>query len=195
MAVQQKQLQEGVPSEGQEIGFYCKRRVEQLGSPCGTQYHCENSQEQGVEPAPERNKKTSWREFLQAHWQVLAAADFFTVEVWTLQGLRRYLVFFVIELSTRRIRIAGIAPQPNAPWMAQMARNFTDVVDVFLLGKRLLLHDRDPLFTSEFTQIPDCRRERSEAAAAIPEPERLCGAVCPDDQGILPGSSDLLRRS
>jgi len=42
--------------------------------------------EQGIEPAPERNKKTSWQEFLRAHWQVIAAADFFTVEVWTLQG-------------------------------------------------------------------------------------------------------------
>ena len=45
--------------------------------------------EQGIEPAPERNKKTKWQEFLRAHWQVPAAADFFTVEVWTLQGLTR----------------------------------------------------------------------------------------------------------
>ena len=108
---------------------------------------------QGIEPAPERNKKTSWQEFLRAHWQVIAAADFFAVEVRTLRGLRRYLVFFAIELSTRRIRIAGIPPQPNAAWMAQMARNLTDAVDGFLLGKRLLLHDRDPLYTTEFAHI------------------------------------------
>ena len=32
--------------------------------------------ERGLEPAPERKKRTTWREFLAAHWDVLAAADF-----------------------------------------------------------------------------------------------------------------------
>ena len=32
----------------------------------------------GLEPAPDRTKRTTWREFLAAHWDVLAAADFFT---------------------------------------------------------------------------------------------------------------------
>jgi hypothetical protein len=36
--------------------------------------------EHGLEPAPDRLKKTTWTEFLRAHWEVLAAADFFT---WT----------------------------------------------------------------------------------------------------------------
>ena len=36
----------------------------------------------GLEPSPERLKHTTWREFVAAHWDVLAAADFFTVEVW-----------------------------------------------------------------------------------------------------------------
>lgn len=36
----------------------------------------------GIEPAPERSKKTTWKEFLEAHWDVLAATNFFTVEVW-----------------------------------------------------------------------------------------------------------------
>jgi len=43
----------------------------------------------GIEPAPERQKRTTWREFLKAHWDVLAAADFFTVEVWIPTGLTR----------------------------------------------------------------------------------------------------------
>ncbi len=38
--------------------------------------------ENGVDPAPERGKRTTWSQFLKAHWNVLAAADFFTVEVW-----------------------------------------------------------------------------------------------------------------
>ena len=31
--------------------------------------------------------------------------------------------------------------------MKQVARNLTDMWDGFLLGKRYLIHDRDPLFT------------------------------------------------
>ena len=63
-----------------------------------------------------------WSKFLKAHWEAIAAADFFTVEVWTSVGLVRYLVFFVIDLSSRRVEIAGIAPVPNGLWMRQVAR-------------------------------------------------------------------------
>jgi len=37
----------------------------------------------GIEPAPERSHKTTWKEFLAQHWEWIVAADFFTVEVWT----------------------------------------------------------------------------------------------------------------
>jgi putative transposase len=108
--------------------------------------------EHGLEPAPDRLKKTTWTEFLKAHWQVLAAADFFTVDVWTGLGLTRFAVLFVIDLSTRRLHIAGIAPEPDAGWMSQMSRNLTDVGDGFLTGKRFLILDRDPRFTLAFRE-------------------------------------------
>jgi len=54
----------------------------------------------GVEPAPERGTTTPWKTFLAAHWDGLAAADFFTVEVLTWRGLVRYAVFFVMTLKT-----------------------------------------------------------------------------------------------
>ena len=38
---------------------------------------------QGIEPAPERLKRMPWSKCLKAHWQAIAAADFFTVEVWS----------------------------------------------------------------------------------------------------------------
>jgi hypothetical protein len=38
-------------------------------------------QDHGIEPAPERGVKMSWKTFLAAHSEGLAAADFFTVEV------------------------------------------------------------------------------------------------------------------
>src|SRR5437870_5706358 len=66
---------------------------------------------QGIEPAPERQKRTTWQEFLTAHWDVLAAADFFTVEVWTVTGLTRYALLFIIDLATRRVEIAGIGAE------------------------------------------------------------------------------------
>jgi len=81
---------------------------------------------------------------------VLVAADFFTIEVWTRKGLTRYVVLFLIDLSTRRVEIAGIAAQANGLWMAQVARNLSDDVEGFLMGKRYLIHDRDPLYTAEF---------------------------------------------
>ena len=106
-----------------------------------------------IAPAPERNPRTPWKTFLQAHGEDLAAADLFTVEVLTLAGLRRYFVFFVIELKTRRVHIAGIHPQPDARWMEQMARNLTDPVDGFLRTARQLIHDRDPLYTRVLGEI------------------------------------------
>ena len=108
----------------------------------------------GIVPAPERHQRTPWKTFLQAHWEGLAAADLFTVEVLTLAGLRRYVVFFAIELKTRRVHIAGIDPQPDGQWMEQMARNLTDPGDGFLrTTARQLMHDRDPLYTRVFGEI------------------------------------------
>jgi hypothetical protein len=83
----------------------------------------------------------------------LAAADLFTVEVWTLTGLVRFHVFFAMELATRRIHIAGISAHPDGVWMEQLSRNLTDPIDGFLRCCKMLLHDRDPLFTRRFDSI------------------------------------------
>jgi transposase InsO family protein len=104
----------------------------------------------GIEPAPERSRKTTWRAFLAQHWDLIVAADFFTIEVWTTKGLQRFVILFFIELSSRRVEIAGITPAANGLWMSQIARNLTDSVDGLLTGKHYLIHDRDPLFTQEF---------------------------------------------
>ncbi|HVH72461.1 MAG TPA: IS3 family transposase [Candidatus Dormibacteraeota bacterium] len=53
--------------------------------------------EHGIEPAPERNRGTTWKEFLARHWEVIVAADFFTIEAWTRKGLTRFVVLFLIE--------------------------------------------------------------------------------------------------
>jgi putative transposase len=114
-----------------------------------------------MEPAPQRRKAgMSWAQFLQLHWEVLAATDFFTVEVATWHGLVTYYVLVVMELATRRVQVAGITPHPTAAFMQQCARQLTDPFDGFLLGKRYLIHDRDTKFTQAFdTLLKDSRVE------------------------------------
>ena len=107
----------------------------------------------GIEPAPERRTKMPWKTFLAAHWDGLAAADFFTVEVLTVAGLVRYLVLFVMKLKTRTVEIAGITRQRSGSWMAQVARNLTDADDGFLRGIEYLILDRDPLYTGAFRDL------------------------------------------
>jgi hypothetical protein len=109
--------------------------------------------EAGVDPAPDRQKGTTWKEFLRNHWDVLAAADFFSVEVWTALGLVRYHVFFVMRLATREVNFVDVTPEPSGPWMKQMARNLTNSWEGFLSGYRYLIHDRASVFGEEFRMI------------------------------------------
>jgi len=111
--------------------------------------------EHGMEPAPERGERTPWRTFLTAQWETVAATDFFTVEVATVRGLVTYYVLVVIELSSRKVHIAGITPGPDSAFMMQIGRNLTDPMDGFLLGKRFLVLDRDKKFTAKFRELVD----------------------------------------
>jgi len=61
-----------------------------------------------------------------------------------------YHVLFVLEISTRRVHVAGISANPEGAFMLQVARNLTDALDGFLLEKRYLLLDRDGKYTKEF---------------------------------------------
>ena len=105
----------------------------------------------GLEPAPQRHMP--WSVFLKVQWEAIAATDFFTVEAWTLQGLTRFHVFFVIDLETRRVCIAGITNEPNGEWVTRMTRSLVDGFDGFLLKHRYLIHDRDPLLTGQFQSL------------------------------------------
>ena len=141
----------------------------------------------GLEPAPERKKRRTWREFLAAHWDVLAAADFFTIEVWTPRGLTRFTVLVLIHLASRRVQIAGISAQPDGPWVTQLMRNATDIQDGFLRNMRFLIHDRDPLFRPAMRDtLPPGRCHARPTARPLAKPERLRGTLRPHHQGILP---------
>ncbi|MCW1925675.1 integrase core domain-containing protein [Luteolibacter arcticus] len=154
----------------------------------------------GVEPAPRRGKETSWAEFLRVHWEVLAAADFFTVELWSWGRLTRYHVFFVIRLATRKVHIAGIIPEPDGRWMRQVGRNLTDCQEGFLRECRFLIHDRATVFTREFISILGCAGVQSiRLPARSPNlnafAERFVRSVKSEclDQLILVGERSLRR--
>jgi hypothetical protein len=107
----------------------------------------------GIELAPERERKTTWKEFLTQHWDLIVAADFFTIEAWTRHGLQAvcHPVFHGVVDTQGGDR--GYCVKPHGLWMNQVGRNLTDGVDGLLNGKRYLIHDRDPLFTAEFLSM------------------------------------------
>ena len=107
----------------------------------------------GIEPAPDRQRTGDWNTFLKAHWDVLAAIDFTTIEVWTRSGLVTFYLLFVMELKTRRVHFAGCTTSPHETWMKQMARELTNHEDGFLRGKQHMIMDRDTKFTESFRTL------------------------------------------
>lgn len=108
-----------------------------------------------IPPAPEREKTTTWTEFIKSHLDVLVATDFFTAEVWTWCGLVTYYVLFFLHVGSRRVHIAGVTPHPNESWMNQMARNETMAEWGFLKPGQYLIHDRDGKYCPAFQNIID----------------------------------------
>jgi transposase InsO family protein len=104
--------------------------------------------EHGISPVPER--PTSWRTFLAAHWEAIAAADFFTTEVWTARGLVTFYTVFVIELASRRVHLVGSTPQPDDAFIVQVARTLTHADDSALRAHRILICDRDTKWSEAF---------------------------------------------
>jgi transposase InsO family protein len=104
---------------------------------------------EGIGPVPDR--PTSWRTFLAAHWGAIAAADFFTTEVWTVRGLVTYYTVFVIDLASRRVQLLGSTPHPDDRFVRQVARTLTEDGGA-LVGHRILICDRDTKWSGAFRQ-------------------------------------------
>jgi transposase InsO family protein len=101
----------------------------------------------GLDPAPRRTGP-SWTEFLRSQAAGILATDFFTVETIRLKTI--YVLFF-IELSTRRVHVAGVTAHPDSAWVTQQARNLA--VEERLAGVRFLLRDRDAKFCGPFDAV------------------------------------------
>jgi hypothetical protein len=136
----------------------------------------------GIEPAPDRKRQTTWKTFLKAHWDVLGAIDFTTVEVWTNRGLVTYYLLFVMHVASRRAHFAGITTSPNEAWMKQIGRNLTDHFDGFLLGTRYLLMDRDTKHCAAFRDMLEqeqihCLRLPPRSPNLTPHIERFMRSI------------------
>jgi putative transposase len=100
----------------------------------------------GIDPSP-RRARLSWREFLRQQAAGIVECDFFTVDtVW----LRRFYVFFFIEVERRRVYIAGITAHPNGAWVTRKARTVLTTLREEGKLPRVLIRDRDVKLTKAF---------------------------------------------
>ncbi len=106
-------------------------------------------EEAGMVPAPERGRTRTWKKFIKIHLDTLYACDFFSVEVLSVFGVVRHMVFFVMEIKTRAVEIGGIRVDPDGEWLKQVAQNLVDPLDGFLRHATHLIHDRDPTRRSQ----------------------------------------------
>jgi transposase InsO family protein len=103
----------------------------------------------GLGPAGKRGGMT-WRDFRRTHRHSVLAVDFFTVDT---IGLQRLYVLFFIELSSRRVHLAGCTATPSAQWVTQQARQLTWSVTERAEPFRYLIRDRDQKFTDSFDEV------------------------------------------
>jgi hypothetical protein len=91
----------------------------------------------------------------------MLACDFFTVKT---ISLRRFYVFFVSELESRRVHLAGCTTNPTGAWVTQQARNLS------------------------FTPLgwPRCQSRRRQLAPLTARP-RSCQLRRQSDEGGLDG--------
>src|SRR6267143_1975360 len=79
----------------------------------------------GIEPSPERARKTTWKEFLQRHWQQIVASDFFTMDASKVSRLASLVVLCFMKVSTHGLDIAKAAGQRDGLPMTQIVGKVT----------------------------------------------------------------------
>jgi putative transposase len=93
------------------------------------------------------------------------------------------------------VEIAGVTREADGVWMNQMARNLSDAAEGFLIGKRYLIHDRDPLFTEEFLKTLEATGiESVKLPPSSPNLNAHAQRFVRTIKEILLGSANSLRR-
>jgi hypothetical protein len=103
----------------------------------------------GLGPAPRRTGPT-WAQFLRAQAEGIVACDLFTVETIRLKTLH---VLFFIQLSSRRVVLAGVTANPDSAWVTQQARNAAMALNDRGVSIRFLLRDHDAKFSRGFDDV------------------------------------------
>jgi transposase InsO family protein len=132
----------------------------------------------GAGPAPRRTGPT-WREFLAAQAHAIIACDFLVVET---ALLKRLHVLVFTGHGTRRLHLARVTARPAGAWAAQQARNLAMDLDGRLGTLRFLIHDRDPVFTTAFTEVFNA--EGLRIITTLPRTPRM-NATCERVTGTL----------
>lgn len=128
---------------------YCRIQGElkKLGVSVSASSICSLLRRHGLPPAPRRDGP-SWKEFLTQQAAGIVACDFFCVEtVW----LKTLYVLFFIEISTRRVHLAGVTAHPCSAWVTQQARNLA--IEGRLDKARFLIRDRDAKYSGPFDEV------------------------------------------
>lgn len=137
----------------------------------------------GLEPAPRRDGP-GWAEFLRAQADGIIACDFFTVEtVW----LKTLYVLFFIEISTRKVHVAGVTAHPDSAWVTHQARNTCIRRNDDSPPPRFLIHDRDSKLTGPFNEVFE-----SEGTKIIRTPYRSPRANAFAERWVLTVRSECL---
>jgi putative transposase len=128
----------------------------------------------GIPPAPERNRRTTWAEFIRIHLALLAGIDISAAEVFVRGFVTFYLLFF-IYLESSRVDISKITNCPSKPWKLRVPQN----VRIRRRGTRLLcraLHDRDTTYFTSFqvTRAPPVRSLSVGAESSMVAPKNEC---------------------
>ena len=141
----------------------------------------------GFFPPPDGRINNDFNLFYEAHKNIVAACDFCTYELLTSYGLERRHILFFEDITTREAWCGGITGEPDANYMAQVARNQVDCFEGRLGNIRYLIHDNASQFNGHFAKVlssSGCNHKTNPAF--LPGTKRIHGVFHQDIQDRTP---------
>jgi putative transposase len=108
--------------------------------------------ENGLDSGPKRGKG-SWSQFLKIHADTLWQVDFFSKNVWTLQGPRQVFAMAFIHVATRRVFATPATLKPDSTWMGAQAHAFLAYAEQRQLHCETIIRDRDGKYTADTDRV------------------------------------------